>query len=1028
VRSDREHDPARTVRYRHGEQSERDKAPVRTETAVASAPAAVTEPLGTMLGRYRIERELGAGAMGVVHAAFDPDLERRIALKVLRSATATSEARDRLLREARAMARLSHPNVVTVYEVGAEGARDFIAMELIHGNTLAQWLRETKRSPWEVLDTFLAAGQGLAAAHAAGIVHRDFKPHNVLRRYDGRIVVTDFGLAREAEAALPAERDVPRQLGADPGPSSSVASLTATGALLGTPPYMAPEQWRGDAVTPATDQFAYCVALWEALAGKRPYHGPTLEDLRNQIARGPAALDASHIPRRLRGLLLRGLDPDPERRWPSMNALLVRLVRARRRPRVAFAIAGAVATAIVLLLAVRPGDVPTLGCETPGRDLASVWSETIAADLRAKTSDAHVAVLAAAFRNWQTAHTAACAAPAQVRPTQLQCLGGVLGRFDALRQAFAQAPGIAAEEIQAQLIDPEICRKPATSEVPRLTLAPDRDVISAYALYGRSHTEHKPSDSEITSVIDAPTTDPCARVIATLAFEAESKDVPRVRSLMTSAVGAADQCGDDRLRAEVLIRSVRYEREWPVIGPKGEAALNRAQAAADRVMQPEIAAELAAQRLAVARQRGQWDEAFRLVDSEIAAYGARGLPARQLQAAITRNELRLARRDPSDLDAIAADVPAWRPLAVANHKAELAWQLDIQDASVQLHRGNTAAAHAELLRLWQDRPASDRPVDAHTIEGEVVDDHRRPVAGATVAAATHLFADSVGIGLPLPNNDDTLQITTTDAAGHFVLRDAAVVGAIAAQLGDRRSRPTAIADRVTLVLEPTRTVSGKVNLAAEPYTHVGINYELVDVPTSAFYAFAPVAQDGSFAISGVTLGAIRLGVVVRGRGGTGTRIQFHPIPASSRPVVGLELTIASSARTLDVIVRSSVAAPLEGAHVALLPGKQQIRNYGELLRMSPTGLQEFHPRPVVGDSLPAPVVDAIRPGDLFTHVEHVVPGVLTVCACSLPGNLMDPAVVQRLEARSAQLTLECKQVGPDAKVVVLDVPPQQRLD
>ncbi|HEX7842699.1 MAG TPA: serine/threonine-protein kinase, partial [Kofleriaceae bacterium] len=278
--------------------SDREEELARTATAAASATVVAAEPVGATLGRYRLERELGAGAMGVVHAAFDPDLERRIALKVLRG-TATPEARDRLLREARAMARLTHPNVVTVHEVGTASGRDFVAMELIHGETLAEWLRQTRRTPAAILEAFLAAGRGLAAAHAAGIVHRDFKPHNVLRSRDGRIVVTDFGLAREVDGALPPSLEMTLPAGGAVSPSlemtlpagsassmsstsssrSSLAGLTVTGSLLGTPAYMAPEQWQGGAVTPATDQFAYSVALWEALAGKRPYLGPTFDDL-----------------------------------------------------------------------------------------------------------------------------------------------------------------------------------------------------------------------------------------------------------------------------------------------------------------------------------------------------------------------------------------------------------------------------------------------------------------------------------------------------------------------------------------------------------------------------------------------------------------------------------------------------------------------------------------------------------------------------------------------------------------------------
>src|SRR5215470_11479049 len=231
------------MRYGRRVGSDREQELARTATAAASAtPDDPPVSLGATLGRYRLERELGAGGMGVVHAAFDPDLERRIALKVLRSATATTQARDRLLREARAMARLSHPNVVTVYEVGTAGGRDFVAMELIHGESLAEWLRADRRRTAAILDAFLAAGRGLAAAHAAGIVHRDFKPHNVLRGRDGRIVVTDFGLAREARDALPQALDATLPLGADVGSSSPtpLAGLTVTGSLLGTPAYMAP--------------------------------------------------------------------------------------------------------------------------------------------------------------------------------------------------------------------------------------------------------------------------------------------------------------------------------------------------------------------------------------------------------------------------------------------------------------------------------------------------------------------------------------------------------------------------------------------------------------------------------------------------------------------------------------------------------------------------------------------------------------------------------------------------------------------
>ena len=656
------------MRYGRRVGSDREQELARTATADASA----TNPdplvsLGATLGRYRLERELGAGAMGVVHAAFDPDLERRVALKVLKGATATTEARDRLLREARAMARLSHPNVVTVHEVGTAGGRDFVAMELIHGESLAEWVRGDRRRPAAIVDAFVAAGRGLAAAHAAGIVHRDFKPHNVLRSRDGRIVVTDFGLAREAhdgpspalDATLPAGAMATSPGGLTSSSASSLlAGLTVTGSLLGTPAYMAPEQWSGGAVTPATDQFAYCVALWEALAGARPYPGPTLEDLRAQVARGPAALDASRIPRRVRGILRRGLDPDPARRWPGMEALLARLVRVQRRPGIALAIgAGALAAAAALVFARRGGDAPVALCNPPARDVAAVWSPAIRAELAAATSDAHVAVLDTAYWGWRAARGAACGAPPQVRPAQLACLDGVLGRFDALRRAFAQVPAAAAEEIQAQLVDPAVCARPAAADVPRLTLAPTPAVVEAYAIYARSQTEHKP-DAEALALAERPGQDPCARGIAALAFDDASWDVARRRDVMDGAISAMGQCHDERLQADLLVRSAWDLRVQPVSGDQVDAATQRGEIAANRVMQPDLAAAVAALHRTQARRRGDWAERFRLVDSEIAAYRARGLPTRQLRAVISRNSLRLLRLDPGDLGGAPGRCPA----------------------------------------------------------------------------------------------------------------------------------------------------------------------------------------------------------------------------------------------------------------------------------------------------------------------------------------------------------------------------------
>ena len=224
----------------------------------------------------------------------------------------------RLLREARAMARLVHPNVVTVHEVGSASGRDYIAMELVEGETLAEWLRSERRSERAILEAFIGAGRGLAAAHAAGVVHRDFKPHNVLRSREGRIVVTDFGLAREAQdasapgpSAWPDRSDPSIARTAEGSKSTPLAGITVTGSLLGTPAYMAPEQWCGGAVTPATDQFAFCVALWEALHGERPFAGATADELARAKLRGELAASRARLPRHVLAALrlAPGLEP-----------------------------------------------------------------------------------------------------------------------------------------------------------------------------------------------------------------------------------------------------------------------------------------------------------------------------------------------------------------------------------------------------------------------------------------------------------------------------------------------------------------------------------------------------------------------------------------------------------------------------------------------------------------------------------------------------------------------------------------------
>ena len=427
---------------------------------------------GEFIDRYVVLEQIGVGGMGVVFKALDPELERRVAIKLLktRPGPMNTEGRARLVREGQAIARLAHPNVVAVHDVGVF-RKDlfFVAMEYVEGGSLKQWLKAGRRSHREIIDVFVQAGQGLAAAHAKGLIHRDFKPDNVLVGDDGRVRVVDFGLARSLQSSMAEER--PDSISSEENRSDSITgvdvSLTRTGELRGTPAFMAPEQFRGEVGDTRTDQFAFCVTLYQALCGQLPFASvshPT--EAKEQQAPASALPSEAQVPAWLERLVLRGLCLDPDDRFDSMETILAELKRkrgAQRRPALiaisvlAMVLVAALATTLIIARSDRK-------CQGGDTLVQSIWNDAIRqqveqAFLATERPYAAVAFARTSERldeygaDWITMYTAACAAT-QVHGVQSEtlldlrmlCLDNRLAELRALIMVFANADAKVVEK------------------------------------------------------------------------------------------------------------------------------------------------------------------------------------------------------------------------------------------------------------------------------------------------------------------------------------------------------------------------------------------------------------------------------------------------------------------------------------------------------------------------------------------------------------------------------------------------------
>ncbi|HVV49300.1 MAG TPA: tetratricopeptide repeat protein [Polyangia bacterium] len=433
---------------------------------------------GATVGRYVILNLVGRGGMGEVYAAYDPRLERKVALKLLRPRIGRRKtpraAQERLLREAQSTARLSHPNVVAVYDAGAfddevDGVRVYLAMAFVEGQTLAEWLAAEPRSWRAIRDVFVAAGEGLRAAHEAGLVHRDFKPQNVMIGRDGTVRVMDFGLASDQSDTASLRATTLDLVGAGAQPTAQTIALTETGVLLGTPLYMAPEQFLGRPTDARTDQFGFCVTLYEALYGTRPFQADSFETLMSAVVSGrPREPDRKKgIPGFLRKVALRGLRANPAARYRSMRELLAALrtdpVRRRR-----IAIVSAAVGTVALAAAFSVQRAATRGqrmCRGADDKLAGIWERDADGPRRAAVHRSFVATGSALAEEswvrvsallddyahrWAAAYTDACEATHirgdqsdEVLDLRMGCLEGSRRALRALADVLSNADATA---------------------------------------------------------------------------------------------------------------------------------------------------------------------------------------------------------------------------------------------------------------------------------------------------------------------------------------------------------------------------------------------------------------------------------------------------------------------------------------------------------------------------------------------------------------------------------------------------------